>query len=275
MTKKGICFVSVWFACLAVPTGFLSAQVVGSNLRSSKSEIANDELTRTLSEIGVLSQKEDSWLEAEARYDTLLAHDLSESNRRAIQKSLEHLRMKILFSPILTAASFVYTVKAGDSLGRIAQKNHTTVELIQKANRLTTDVIRPGMKLKILKSKFSITVDKSENVLQLLMDENVLKTYSVATGKNNSTPIGTFTIENKLVDPVWYKTGAVIPSGSPGNILGTRWLGFSLAGYGIHGTTLPETIGTQASDGCVRMHNQDVEELFAIVPLKAQVTVSD
>ena len=52
-------------------------------------------------------------------------------------------------------------------------------------------------------------------------------------------------------------------------------MGFSLASYGIHGTTLPETIGTNATEGCVRMYNQDVEELYVIVPAGVTVTIVD
>ena len=179
--------------------------------------------------------------------------------------------------PHLSPASdnTVYTVKAGDVLYKIAQKYHTTPELISRTNGLKDDLIRPGMKLKISKATYSILVDKSDNVLTLLADGEPFKTYRVATGKNNSTPVGTFEIVNKLKNPTWYKTGAVLPPGSPDNILGSRWLGFSLKSYGIHGTTLPGTIGTQASEGCIRMLNSDVEELYDFVPPHTAVTVRD
>lgn len=171
--------------------------------------------------------------------------------------------------------SFFYSVQPNDSLLKIAKKYGTTVELIKKMNGLTKDIIIPGQKLKITKAVFSIQIDKSENKLWLYADGELLKIYPVATGRANSTPIGTFTIENKLENPTWYTTGAVIPPDSPKNMLGTRWLGFSLQSYGIHGTILPETIGTQDSNGCIRMLNEDVEELYTIVPVKTNVTVAD
>ena len=241
----------------------------------SRYPISKRELQNALLEIDQLLHREGAWLEAKARYATLLQQDLLPEDRKMIQGALETLNMKILFSPILTPDSFSYTVQPGDSLFDIAKKFHTTAEFIQKSNRLTRDLIRPGMKLKIIKTKFGIVVSKSENKLSLFADKELVKIYPVATGKNDSTPIGTFTIENKLINPVWYKTGAVLPPGSPDNILGTRWLGFSLQGYGIHGTTLPETIGKHASEGCIRMYNQDVEELYTIVPIKTTVTVVD
>jgi len=118
-------------------------------------------------------------------------------------------------------------------------------------------------------------VDKSQNTLILKTGEEIIKTYIVSTGVNNSTPLGNFKIINKLVSPTWYKAGVVVSAGSPGNILGSRWLGFDLAGYGIHGTTDPQSLGRQVTQGCVRMSNSDVEELYSIVPVETEVTIVD
>lgn len=118
-------------------------------------------------------------------------------------------------------------------------------------------------------------MDKSQNILLLKAGDTVFKTYNVATGANNSTPSGTFKIVEKIPNPPWYKPGEVIPPGSPKNILGTRWLGLNKPGYGIHGTTDPKSIGTQATAGCIRMTNQDVEELYNIVPVGVEVTIVD
>ena len=67
----------------------------------------------------------------------------------------------------------------------------------------------------------------------------------------------------------------VIPADSPDNILGSRWMGFDLPGYGIHGTTEPESIGKSCTQGCVRMLNSEVEELYDIVPVGTEVTILD
>ncbi len=80
---------------------------------------------------------------------------------------------------------------------------------------------------------------------------------------------------NKLPNPTWFKAGAVVPPESPENVLGTRWMGFDLAGYGIHGTVEPQNLGKQVTQGCVRMANQDVEELYTIIPVGTEVTVVD
>jgi lipoprotein-anchoring transpeptidase ErfK/SrfK len=191
------------------------------------------------------------------------------------QKELGDLNIKMLFSPVITENSFMYEVKEGDTLSAIAKTYRTTVDLIKKSNNLSGDRIRIGQRLKVVKADFSVIVDKSQNTLTLRTDDEVIKVYRVSTGQNGCTPEGNFEIVNKLTDPTWYSTDAVVPPGSPENILGTRWMGLSVEGYGIHGTTEPETIGKRVTAGCVRMLNKDVEELYAILPRGTKVTVVD
>lgn len=263
---------SIFFLSFSVVFGQPSATHIPSEPQQSASL---DKLQTALNEINGLVDRGDL-LDAKARYRALLEGNLSGSERSSVEEALYKLNIRILFSPTPTPDSFLYEVERGDSLYKIAKRYNTTVEFIKRSNYVEKDIIRPGMKLKISKATYSITVDVSDNKLILWSGGERFKTYPVATGKKgHETPVGAFTIENKLENPTWYKTGAVVPPGSPDNILGTRWLGFSLEGYGIHGTTLPETVGTDASDGCIRMHNHDVEELYSIVPLKTKVTVMD
>lgn len=169
-----------------------------------------------------------------------------------------------------------YTVVSGDSLYKIAARHNTTVEWLKTSNRLPSDVVRLGQQLKVPAVRLEIIVDKATNTLQLLDDRRrVLKTYTVATGKDGITPEGEFKIVNKLPHPTWYTAGAVIPPDSPQNILGTRWLGIDKPGYGIHGTTEPQSIGTQSTAGCVRMLNGEVEELYDLLPLGTRVRVGN
>jgi len=192
-----------------------------------------------------------------------------------VRENLWDINMKILFSPIITKETTVYEVKKGDTIYKIAKEFNTTVELISKSNRIKNSTIRPGDKLKIANKEFNVVVDKSKNLLTLKEEEDVIKVYTVSTGANNSTPVGKFEITNKLKDPVWYKSGAVVAAESPDNILGSRWLGLSVKDYGIHGTTQPESIGKQVTHGCVRMRNNEVEELYSILPVGAKVVIVD
>lgn len=191
------------------------------------------------------------------------------------QKKTEDLSIKLLFSSEITPKSIAYEIKPGDSLAKIAKEFKTTPELIMKSNNITGDKIFPGRKIKVWNAPLNIVVDKSQNILMLKSDDEIIKSYVVSTGANNCTPTGVFKITNKIENPTWFKAGAVVPSGSPDNILGTRWLGFDAAGYGIHGTVEPQNLGKQVTQGCVRMANADVEELYIIVPVGTETTIVD
>ena len=193
-----------------------------------------------------------------------------------IQKDIENLNIKILFSDCLTEDSLSYKIQRGDTLAKIASKFNTTVELLKKSNNLKSDLILPGKSLKVNKAKFSILVDKSENELTLKKSGGeIVKTYRVSTGENFSTPIGTFKIEEKLISPVWYKVGAIVEPDSPEYALGSRWMGLSASGYGIHGTKDASSIGKHITKGCVRMRNEEVEELYAIIPAGIEVVITE
>lgn len=110
-----------------------------------------------------------------------------------------------------------------------------------------------------------IVVSIPDRKLAVLEDDRVVKVYQTAVGATVSpSPEGSFTIVNHIADPTWYSKGRVVPPGKS-NPLGTRWMGLSKKGYGIHGTNVPSSIGKNASHGCIRMRNRDVEELFEIM----------
>ena len=226
-----------------------------------------------LEEARALAKKEED-LKAREIYESLLKEEGLGEQEAAVRKEYEALNMKLIFSPVETPESTFHEVAPGDNLSGLAKKYGTTVTLLQKSNHLdSADKIYVGKKLKVPKVPFSILIKKQANELVLSAGNRPIKTYPVATGEGGSTPVGTFSIANKLENPTWYHAGAIVPPDSPKNILGSRWLGFDKKGYGIHGTTLPETIGHQASKGCIRMLNADAEELYDLIPLGAQVEV--
>jgi lipoprotein-anchoring transpeptidase ErfK/SrfK len=110
-----------------------------------------------------------------------------------------------------------------------------------------------------------VIVSLRDRQLALLEDGFVLRTFPVTIGAAVSpSPVGTFQIINRVQDPTYYHRGTVIPAG-PNNPLGPRWIGMSLQGYGIHGTSLPHSIGKAASHGCIRLRNHDIIELFPLL----------
>ncbi len=146
-----------------------------------------------------------------------------------------------------------YVVRKGDSIYTIAKAFELTVEDIFRANPLVSENLFVGQVLCIPENpvKLEFRINLGAKTLSVYRDGVIVKEYPVAIGKPSTpTPQGTFTIINKQLDP--------------GGPYGTRWLGLSKKGYGIHGTNAPESIGTAASNGCIRMFNNDIEELFDI-----------
>lgn len=110
-----------------------------------------------------------------------------------------------------------------------------------------------------------IVVSIPDRKLAVVENDQVVETFNVAVGAPNSpSPAGTFTIVNRVANPTYYHPGKVIAPG-PQNPIGTRWIGLSEKGYGIHGTDQPTSIGYAKSHGCIRLRNADVERLFARV----------
>ena len=169
----------------------------------------------------------------------------------------------------------IYKVKRGDTLGGIAIRNKTTVELIRLMNGIEGDKIRSGQKLQLLQGVFTIHVNVAQRSLTLKLNGRFFKNYLVGVGgPDTPTPTGIFTITERMVEPTWYPKGRPpVPYGSTDNLLGTRWLAWNKSGYGIHGTWKPETVGQAVSSGCVRLTNTQVEELHSLVPTGTRVIV--
>ncbi|MBS4023610.1 MAG: L,D-transpeptidase family protein [Dethiobacter sp.] len=105
-----------------------------------------------------------------------------------------------------------------------------------------------------------IEVNRATKTLTLYQQGQLFKTYPIAIGKAETpTPLGQFSVYEKNPKP------------HPG--LGTRWMAFTYQRHGIHGTFNPWTIGTAATAGCVRMYNEDVEEIFPLTPMGTPVII--
>jgi lipoprotein-anchoring transpeptidase ErfK/SrfK len=144
--------------------------------------------------------------------------------------------------------------------------------------RLVTKPVVPA----VTRSNFGpvIVIRRGSNLLFLYQGMRLWHVFGVATGQAvYPTPLGRFSIVVKWRNPWWYppSTGWAkglkpIPPG-PGNPLGTRWLGLSASGVGIHGTPDDASIGYSASHGCIRMHIPDAEWLFEHVDIGTTVFI--
>jgi lipoprotein-anchoring transpeptidase ErfK/SrfK len=114
-----------------------------------------------------------------------------------------------------------------------------------------------------------IVIRRGSNLLTLYNGMKTVRKFQVATGQSvYPTPLGRFQIVVKWKNPWWYPPNSPwaqgekpVPPG-PGNPLGTRWMGLSAPGVGIHGTPQDGSIGYSLSHGCIRMHIPEAEWLF-------------
>ncbi|HHV78901.1 MAG TPA: L,D-transpeptidase [Firmicutes bacterium] len=122
--------------------------------------------------------------------------------------------------------------------------------------------------MKLTASSTRIEINRSALRLIFILNGAQWRTYPCALGKPSTpTPAGNWKIREKIVNPSW-------------EVLGTRWMGLDIpaGNYGIHGTNAPWSIGSYISNGCIRLHNEHIEEIFPLVsigtPVKPRLRVA-
>jgi lipoprotein-anchoring transpeptidase ErfK/SrfK len=125
-----------------------------------------------------------------------------------------------------------------------------------------------------------IVIRRGSNHLFVYRGMTPWRTFVVATGQAvYPTPLGRFQIVVKWRDPWWYPPDSPWAAGAkpippgPGNPLGTRWMGLSAPGVGIHGTPDAASLGYSASHGCIRMYIPQAEWLFEHVDIGTTVYI--
>ena len=184
-----------------------------------------------------------------------------------------------------------YTIKGDESLIEIARKFGIGYNEIVEANpkldpfvpgkgktvRISTQWILPDMP-----SYDGIVINLSEMRLYYFTKDKVM-TYAIGIGdQGKDTPVGSFKIVDKLVNPPWVvpasirkerpELPAVVPAG-PDNPLGSHAMRLSRPSILIHGTNKPYAVGRKASHGCIRMYPEDIPTLFQVVPNQTKVTI--
>ena len=200
---------------------------------------------------------------------------------------LSKINTVVLFSACPCEEKTRYTVQPGDNLTKIANRFDTTPAFLIRSNE-TIDpdkkLVYPRQTLWVYRGNWNIRISKEHYALLLYDADRLVKVYRVGLGKQNRTPEGRFRVAagGKVKNPPWDPPGRHVPAGHPDNPLGTRWLALkgteastaNLQGYGIHGTTDDSSITKNRSNGCIRMHNSEVEELFDIVTSGTPVIIN-
>jgi len=227
----------------------------------------------------LLQGKESSLLEGWTELSQ--AHRLATNGilRTRVYDILNPMLKKNVFSLRMTPLVERYNVQPGDNLTRIAKRHQTTADAITRLSGLKSEVIQPRSRLRILGGKVRIFVDKSDFLLWVTLDGRLLYQARVGLGRDNTTPVGEFSIEVRQKNPTWFRPGSdPIGPGDPRNVLGSRWLGFrdteQISGIGIHGTVDSDSIGRESSAGCIRMLKEDVEMVFDLAPRSTTVVIT-
>ena len=179
-----------------------------------------------------------------------------------------------------------HVIRPGETMFKIAQQYGIPLETLLALNHLKApkEVIYPGDKLTVPSPKLSwrILVTKRYHLLELFRGERRFAAYEIGIGRRDRTPVGRFVIYEKIENPDYITHDRrIIPAGQPGNQLGSRWMRLSGAtaddpqGYGIHGTPNEASVGKSLSNGCLRMRNRDLENLFLITPTGTPVIIRE
>jgi lipoprotein-anchoring transpeptidase ErfK/SrfK len=215
--------------------------------------------------------------------------EATDGDRALIRADMAVLNEDLVFSqkvyegdPIASS----YRIQPGDSLERIANNQGLGVDwrFIQRINRIADpNRIRLGQELKLVQGPMHAVVDKSDYRMDVFAGPPgvpeqwiFIRSFAVGLGENSSTPVGRFVVRpnSKLIDPDWRnpRTGEFFARSDPANPIGERWIGLEgtgeiagVQGYGIHGTIDPGSIGSDASMGCIRLGDSDVQIVYEIL----------
>ncbi len=221
-------------------------------------------------------------------------------DQEVLRMRLAELAETLTFSPRAfpdDEMAETYTVQSGDALSVIPRRAGHAVEarLVQRINRIDNpNRIRVGQSLKLLKGPFHAVVDKSAYRMDIYAEQTdsagnrlYVRSLPVGLGEFGSTPVGSWVVRREKVEnPSWVnpRTGEKFSATDENNPIGEYWIGLQgtdphtelLDGYGIHGTIEPGSIGTEASMGCVRLLDADIELVYALlVGEKSTVVITD
>ena len=230
-------------------------------------------------------------IEARHALNGLLATNLSHADETEVRRLLTTIADETVFSrrrvPNDPLAE-TYVVQRGDALVRIGRTYEVPAEVLMQINGIRDATrLRAEQPIKVLHGPFHVKISKSHFRLDVYLQDVYVRSYRVALGADQGTPGGVWRVKERLENPTYYPPASapvkrVVPPDDPDNPLGEHWIGLEgvsgdavgRKGYGIHGTIEPESIGKAVSLGCVRMLNEDVASLYALLlPGKSTVTI--
>jgi len=230
---------------------------------------------------------EGKWREARAKLSAVFSGPLTDPERADLaKKGMEINRQLLLAEKPDERELELYEIKQGDTLEGIARKfkalNGVKGAVMLVNNYKENSILRAGRKMRVPHGTWSIVVDKSTFKLYTCYEGAPFKEYTVTIGTDQKTPPGKYVVGVRNPKPAWWPPAEMqikevpVKYGDPRNPLGEWWISLDhdlYHGIGIHGTNEPQAIGTKASNGCVRMLNEEVGEVAAIAYKGMVVTI--
>ncbi len=220
-----------------------------------------------------------------------LPMDLSPAVLTTVKSQLARLSKKWLFSKDYIPGDTLtgwYEVRADEILEKIGKNHKVPWEILKTINNIhDPKLLQAGQKIKIIYGPFHAIIYRSTFTMDLYLgNKTYVKTYGVGLGEVDlDTPTGQWRVGEKLIEPPWPKPeGGYAHPGDADYPLGSRWIALdgikgeakSRTGIGIHGTKEAETIGNRSSQGCIRLYNGEVIELYdLLMPGLSEIYIQD
>jgi hypothetical protein len=230
------------------------------------------------------------WREARAKVAAAFSGAIGDAERTELAQAGMRINRELLQERADEKDVELYEIQQGDTLEMIARKfkalNGVKGAILYVNNYREDAILRAGRKVRLPKGTWSILVDKSMFRMWILYEGCPFKTYQITIGApHKETPVAKFVMGGKNPNPAWWPPPDVkisgkapVPYGDPQNPLGKWWISLEHDihhGIGIHGTNDPGSIGSKASNGCVRMLNEEVVEVAALAYKGMIVSVVD
>ncbi|HOW72137.1 MAG TPA: L,D-transpeptidase family protein [Phycisphaerae bacterium] len=239
---------------------------------------------------GMEALKGEHLLEARERLNRALHQGLTLADAKTARQALTDLADKTVLSKTVVKGDTLcswHSVKAGDTLGKLARRCKISEPLLADINTLgNRHLIREGSRIKLIEGPFHANINKRDHEMHVYLQGLYVRTIPVALGEGGSTPAGTWKVANQLANPGWTdpRTGKRWHPDDPANPIGEYWIGLQgidgeaagQPGYGIHGTIEPDTIGKDVSMGCIRLGTADVAWAYKLLlPNQSIVTITE
>jgi hypothetical protein len=227
------------------------------------------------------------WREARAALAARFSEPIPDAERTELAARGIEISRQLLQTKPDEADVEMYEIQQGDTLEGIARKfkavGGVKGSIMLVNNYKENAILRSGRKVRVAKGAWSIVVDKSLFKLWVCCEGAPFKGYTVTIGTEEKTPAAKFAVGVRNPKPAWWPPAEInfkgkvpVPYGDPANPLGEWWISLDSDlhhGLGIHGTNDPKSIGSKASNGCVRMLNEEVGEVAALAFKGMAVTI--